>query len=65
MLPARIIAAPTPTEEEARLPARPAGAAAALGVFTPAWLAEYFYTDRARTTAALDRLRLPERSPWS
>lgn len=55
VLPARIIAAPTPTEEEARL-LLARRAAAALGVFTPAWLAEYFYTDRARTTAALDRL---------
>ncbi|MFT4110282.1 winged helix-turn-helix domain-containing protein [Propionicimonas sp.] len=55
VLPQAVLATPTPTEEEARLTlAR--RAAAALGVFTPTWLAEYFYTDRARTSVALDRL---------
>ncbi len=55
VLPAPILGTPTPTEDEARLTlAR--RAAAALGVFTEAWLAEYFYTDRRATTAALARL---------
>jgi len=52
VLPKAVIAAPTPSEDEARL-ALARRAAAALGVFTPAWLAEYFYTDRALTAAAL------------
>jgi len=55
VLPAAVFNAPTPTEEEARL-ILARRAAAALGVFTPAWLAEYFYTDRAATTAALNQL---------
>ncbi|HRA76437.1 MAG TPA: crosslink repair DNA glycosylase YcaQ family protein, partial [Propionicimonas sp.] len=55
VLPRAVLAAPTPPEEQARLTlAR--RAASALGVFTPAWLAEYFYTDRARTAAALAAL---------
>jgi uncharacterized protein YcaQ len=55
VLPRAVLAAPTPPEEQARLTlAR--RAASALGIFTPAWLAEYFYTDRARTAAALAAL---------
>lgn len=55
VLPKQVLATPTPGEDEARLTlAR--RAAAALGVFTEAWLAEYFYTDRARTRAALEVL---------
>ncbi|MCB0911906.1 MAG: YcaQ family DNA glycosylase [Propionibacteriaceae bacterium] len=55
VLPKPVFDAPTPSEDEARLTlAR--RAAAALGVFTEPWLAEYFYTDRARTRAALDAL---------
>jgi uncharacterized protein YcaQ len=55
VLPAAIVQTPTPSEEEARLElAR--RAAAALGVFTAPWLAEYFYTDRARTQVALAEL---------
>ena len=55
VLPRAVLAAPTPPEEQARLTlAR--RAASALGIFTPAWLAEYFNTDRARTAAALAAL---------
>ncbi|MCE1175172.1 MAG: winged helix DNA-binding domain-containing protein [Propionibacteriales bacterium] len=55
VLPAPIRNTATPSEDEARLTlAR--RAAAALGVFTETWLAEYFYTDRAATTAALATL---------
>lgn len=55
VLPPAVVAAPTPSEEEARLTlAR--RAASALGVFTAAGLAEYFYTERPATTAALNRL---------
>lgn len=55
VLPAPVHTAPTPSEEEARL-ALARRAAAALGVFTPAWLAEYFYTDKAATAAAVAAL---------
>ncbi len=55
VLPKSVLATPAPSEEEARL-VLARRAAAALGVFTPAWLAEYFYTDRTRTTAALEVL---------
>lgn len=55
VLPKPVLATPTPSDEEARL-ILARRAAAALGVFTPAWLAEYFYTDRAKTTVALDTL---------
>ncbi len=55
VLPPRVLAAPTPSPEEQRL-ALARRAAAALGVFTPAWLAEYFYTDRRLTAAAVDAL---------
>jgi uncharacterized protein YcaQ len=55
VLPAHVLAAPTPTEEQGRLMlAR--RAAAGLGVFTAPWLAEYFYTDRQRTAVALAEL---------
>lgn len=55
VLPKAIHDLPTPTEDEARLTlAR--RAAAALGVFTQAWLAEYFYTDKAQTSLALTEL---------
>jgi len=55
VLPKPVLATPTPSEEQARLMlAR--RAAAALGVFTEGWLAEYFYTDRLRTGAALAEL---------
>lgn len=55
VLPKSVLAVPTPSEEEARL-ILARRAAAALGVFTEGWLAEYFYTDRARTAAALAEL---------
>ncbi len=55
VLPKDVFAAPTPSEEEARL-SLTRRAAAALGVFTTPWLAEYFYTDRARAAAALEVL---------
>jgi uncharacterized protein len=55
VLPAAVLHVRTPSEEEARL-ILARRAAAALGVFTSAWLAEYFYTDRAATTAALNQL---------
>ena len=55
VLPASVFAAPSPSEEEARL-ILARRAAAALGVFTQKWLAEYFYTDRLGTAAALDAL---------
>ena len=55
VLPGQVFAAPTPGEAEARVTlAR--RAASALGVFTPAALAEYFYTDKAATAAALAEL---------
>ncbi len=55
VLPAHIRNTATPSEDEARLTlAR--RAAAALGVFTETWLAEYFYTDRPATAAALATL---------
>ncbi len=45
VIPARVFGWPTPSEEEARL-ILARRAAAALGVFAPNWLAEYYYTDR-------------------
>jgi uncharacterized protein YcaQ len=55
VLPASIYQRPTPSEEEARLDlAR--RAAAGLGVFSEAALAEYFYTDRRKTARALAHL---------
>lgn len=53
VIPAHILERATPSEEEARL-ILGRRAAAALGVFTPNWLAEYFYTDKkaAAATAA-------------
>lgn len=55
VLPAPIHDAPTPNEDEARIElAR--RAATALGVFSEAGLAEYFYTDRRKTGAALAHL---------
>lgn len=55
VLPSTVHALPTPSEGEARVMlAR--RAAAALGVFTEPWLAEYFYTDRAQTQVALAEL---------
>ncbi|HML51762.1 MAG TPA: crosslink repair DNA glycosylase YcaQ family protein [Propionicimonas sp.] len=52
VLPAAIHGTPTPTDDEARIElAR--RAAAALGVFNEAGLAEYFYTDRRKTGEAL------------
>lgn len=55
VLPKQVLAVPTPVEEEARvILAR--RAAAALGVFTEKWLAEYFYTAREQTAAALAAL---------
>lgn len=53
VLPAHVVDAATPSADEQRL-LLARRAAAALGVFTPGWLAEYFYTDRALTAAALD-----------
>lgn len=63
VLPRAIHDVPTPSEDDARLTlAR--RAAAALGVFTQAWLAEYFYTDKAQTSIALAELvRLGEVEP--
>ncbi len=55
VLPAPVSATATPGEEEARL-ILARRAAAALGVFTAAGLAEYFYTARAGTSAALQSL---------
>lgn len=55
VLPAAIHQTPTPSEDEARIElAR--RAAAALGVFSEAGLAEYFYTDRRKTAQALHQL---------
>jgi uncharacterized protein len=55
VLPQTVRALPTPSPDEARVRlAR--RAAAAMGVFTHAWLAEYFYTDKASTGRALDHL---------
>lgn len=55
VLPAVIHSTPTPREDEARIElAR--RAAAALGVFSEAGLAEYFYTDRRKTGTALAHL---------
>ena len=55
VLPASVLATSTPSAEEARL-ILARRAAAALGVFTQKWLAEYFYTDRVGTIAALESL---------
>ncbi|MGC3993165.1 MAG: crosslink repair DNA glycosylase YcaQ family protein [Propionicimonas sp.] len=55
VLPKAVLATPTPPEDEARL-ALARRAAAALGVFTPAWLAEYFYNDRSQTAVVLERM---------
>jgi uncharacterized protein YcaQ len=55
VLPAAVRNAATPSEDEARL-ILARRAAQALGVFTENWLAEYFYTDRAPTAAALATL---------
>lgn len=55
VLPKAVLATPTPPEADARL-ALARRAAAAQGVFTVASLAEYFYTDRQRTAAALETL---------
>jgi len=55
VLPAPVLATPTPSEEEARL-ILARRAAAALGIFTEKWLAEYFYTARPGTAAALEAL---------
>ena len=55
VLPARILDQPTPSEEEARL-ILARRAAAALGVFTPNWLAEYFYTDRTSAPVVVEQL---------
>lgn len=55
VLPAPVSATVTPGEDEARL-ILARRAAAALGVFTAAGLAEYFYTDRAGTSGALQSL---------
>jgi uncharacterized protein YcaQ len=55
VLPKVVFDTPTPSGDEARL-ALARRAASALGVFTDRWLAEYFYTDRAATKAALDVL---------
>lgn len=55
VLPKAVVAMPTPTEAEARI-ALARRAAKAQGVFTTAWLAEYFYTDRQRTATALEAL---------
>lgn len=55
VLPGAIHGTPTPSEAEARIElAR--RAAAALGVFSEAGLAEYFYTDRRKTGEALAHL---------
>lgn len=55
VFPAAVLATPTPSEDEARLILARC-AAAALGVFTLPWLAEYFYTDRPATATALAQL---------
>jgi uncharacterized protein YcaQ len=55
VLPAAVLAVLSPSEEEARV-VLARRAAQALGVFTAPWLAEYFYTDRARTATALAEL---------
>lgn len=49
----RSIATPSPEEGRIVLARR---AASAMGVFTQAWLAEYFYTDKASTGRALEHL---------
>lgn len=55
VLPPIVATAPTPSEEESRL-ILARRAAAALGVFTDKWLAEYFYTERKATSVALAEL---------
>lgn len=55
VIPARVFNQPTPSDEEARL-ILARRAAAALGVFTPNWLAEYFYTDRKSAPMVLASL---------
>lgn len=55
VLPPQILGIATPSESQARL-ALARRAAAALGVFTESWLAEYFYTDRKATADALAAL---------
>ena len=55
VIPAHILSRPTPSADEARL-ILGRRAAAALGVFTPNWLAEYFYTDRKASDAVVQQL---------
>jgi uncharacterized protein YcaQ len=55
VIPARVLAQPTPSEEEARL-SLARRAASALGIFTPNWLAEYFYTDKKSAAAIVEAL---------
>jgi uncharacterized protein YcaQ len=55
VIPARVLQTPTPTEEEAAL-ILARRAAAALGVFTPNWLAEYFYTDKRAAPVIVEQL---------
>lgn len=55
VIPGRILAEPTPSDEEARL-VLARRAASALGVFTPNWLAEYFYTDKKQTSVIVQAL---------
>lgn len=55
VLPKAVFHTPTPSEEDSRL-ILARRAAAALGVFTEPWLAEYFYTERSATASALARL---------
>jgi uncharacterized protein YcaQ len=55
VIPARILAQPTPSDEEARL-ILARRAASALGVFTPNWLAEYFYADKKAAPAIVEAL---------
>ena len=55
VIPSRILGQPTPEEDEARL-ILARRAAAALGVFTPNWIAEYFYTNRKSTPVVLAQL---------
>jgi uncharacterized protein YcaQ len=55
VIPARVLQAPTPTQEEAAL-ILARRAAAALGVFTPNWLAEYFYTDKRAAPVIVEQL---------
>lgn len=55
VIPGQILAEPTPSDEEARL-ILARRAASALGVFTPNWLAEYFYTDKKQASAIVGAL---------